>query len=150
MLNKDTLIEVMEHVKRLGITELVITHDRVEIRTVSHSASRDTRVQATPEPSALGTPIVKPVVEEPVGEILEVKAPLPGTIYVAPATDEDGKPLPKVGDSVDENTVIALVEAMKMFNQIYAPGKGVIKNIMLPNQSSVKTTDLIMTIEKTG
>ena len=45
-----------------------------------------------------------------------VKSPLVGTFYAAPA--EDAKAYVEVGDTVKEGQVLAIVEAMKLMNEI--------------------------------
>ena len=56
-----------------------------------------------------------------------VKSPLVGTFYAAPAEDAD--PFVKVGDSVKEGQVLAIVEAMKLMNEIESDFTGTVTEI---------------------
>ena len=65
-----------------------------------------------------------------------VKSPLVGTFYAAPA--EDAEPFVKVGDSVKEGQVLAIVEAMKLMNEIESDYSGTVKEILVENGQAVE------------
>ncbi len=65
-----------------------------------------------------------------------VKSPLVGTFYAAPA--EDAEPFVKIGDSVKEGQVLAIVEAMKLMNEIESDFTGTIKAILVENGQGVE------------
>ena len=65
-----------------------------------------------------------------------VKSPLVGTFYAAPAEDEE--PFVKVGDSVKEGQVLAIVEAMKLMNEIESDYSGTVKEILVENGQAVE------------
>lgn len=65
-----------------------------------------------------------------------VKSPLVGTFYAAPAEDAD--PFVKVGDSVKEGQVLAIVEAMKLMNEIESDFTGTITEILVENGQAVE------------
>lgn len=69
---------------------------------------------------------------------VEVKAPMPGKIMEI---------LVKVGDQVQEDDEVVLLEAMKMENPIYAPLGGIIKEIKVNMNDSVETEQVMMIIE---
>lgn len=70
----------------------------------------------------------------PAGNI--VKSPLVGTFYAAPA--EDAEPFVKVGDSVKEGQVLAIVEAMKLMNEIESDFTGTVAEILVENGEAVE------------
>lgn len=72
--------------------------------------------------------------EAPAGNL--VKSPLVGTFYAAPA--EDAEPFVKVGDSVKEGQVLAIVEAMKLMNEIESDFTGTVKEILVENGQAVE------------
>lgn len=72
--------------------------------------------------------------KEPVGQI--VKSPLVGTFYAAPA--EDAEPFVKTGDQVKQGQVLAIVEAMKLMNDIESEYEGEITEIYVENGQSVE------------
>ena len=65
-----------------------------------------------------------------------VKSPLVGTFYAAPA--EDAEPFVKVGDSVKEGQVLAIVEAMKLMNEIESDFAGTVAEILVENGEGVE------------
>ncbi|MDX8364284.1 acetyl-CoA carboxylase biotin carboxyl carrier protein [Cytobacillus sp. IB215665] len=58
----------------------------------------------------------------------KITSPMVGTFYAAPSPDSDK--YVSVGDSVQNNTVVCIVEAMKLFNEIEAEVKGEIVDIL--------------------
>ena len=70
----------------------------------------------------------------PAGNV--VKSPLVGTFYAAPA--EDAEPFVKVGDSVKEGQVLAIVEAMKLMNEIESDFTGTVAEILVENGQGVE------------
>lgn len=73
-------------------------------------------------------------VAEPQGNI--VKSPLVGTFYAAPA--EDAPAFVKVGDKVTKGQIIAIVEAMKLMNDIESDFDGEVTEIYVKNGDSVE------------
>lgn len=73
-----------------------------------------------------------------------VTSPMVGTYYAAPSPDD---PLfVKVGDRVDENTVVCIIEAMKVMNEVKAGVKGVVAEILLSNAQPVEFGTKILRI----
>lgn len=89
-------------------------------------------------------PAVAPgaITPEPAGETIiaeetkEITAPMVGTFYKASSPDSD--PFVKVGDAVDEDTTVCIIEAMKVMNEIKAEKSGVIQRILIDDASSVQ------------
>ncbi len=81
-----------------------------------------------------------PVREEPVaGEDKPgqfITAPLVGTFYTATSPDEP--PLVKVGDRVNENTVMCIIEAMKVMNEVKAGKSGTVAEVLVDNAHPVE------------
>lgn len=65
-----------------------------------------------------------------------VTSPLVGTFYAAPA--EGAEPYVSVGDSVKKGQVLAIVEAMKLMNEIESDFDGVIKKILVQDGEPVE------------
>ncbi len=65
-----------------------------------------------------------------------VVAPLVGTFYAAPSPDDPH--FVKVGDRVDENTVVCIIEAMKVMNEVKAGASGTIAEILVDNAHPVE------------
>jgi acetyl-CoA carboxylase biotin carboxyl carrier protein len=65
------------------------------------------------------------------GELVAVQAPLPGTFYRAPRPG--AAPFVEVGGRVGADTVVGIVETMKLFNSVTAGVSGTVAEICLPN-----------------
>jgi acetyl-CoA carboxylase biotin carboxyl carrier protein len=65
-----------------------------------------------------------------------ITSPMVGTLYRAPAPD--APPYVEVGSVVDEDTVVCIVEAMKVMNEIKAETKGVIAEVIAENAKPVE------------
>lgn len=74
-----------------------------------------------------------------------VKAPLVGTFYCAPSPEE--APFVAVGQSVKKGDVVAIIEAMKLMNEITAPADGVVKSILAENGNMVEYGEVLMVLE---
>lgn len=99
---------------------------------VEQPISVQTEVKAAPK--ADDNEIVA-VVEEDQG-LIKITSPMVGTFYEAP--NPNAKPFVAVGDSVDKNTVVCIVEAMKLFNEIEAEVKGKIAKVLVENGQLVE------------
>lgn len=78
-------------------------------------------------------------------EVKVVTSPLVGTVYMAPAEGEE--PFVSVGDSVKKGQVLAIVEAMKLMNEIESEYDGVIKEICVNNEEAVEFGQKLFVIE---
>lgn len=65
-----------------------------------------------------------------------VTSPLVGTFYSSPSPD--AKPFVSVGDSVKKGQVIAIIEAMKLMNEIESEFDGVVEAILVKDESVVE------------
>ncbi|AQQ09458.1 Biotin carboxyl carrier protein of acetyl-CoA carboxylase [Sedimentisphaera cyanobacteriorum] len=65
-----------------------------------------------------------------------VSSPIVGTFYTA--ASPDAEPFVKVGDRVTPETVVCIVEAMKVMNEIKAETSGVIEKVLVSNGESVE------------
>lgn len=99
-----------------------------------------TAASPAPVPAAQPeSPALKAGVQTEEENVLEgkiVKSPLVGTFYAAPA--EDAEPFIKTGDSVKEGQVLAIVEAMKLMNEIESEFSGTVKEILVENGQPVE------------
>jgi|TARA_B100001057_G_scaffold130105_1_gene129154 acetyl-CoA carboxylase biotin carboxyl carrier protein len=88
---------------------------------------------AAPQPVATEEKGPEKIVAE---DTEEISSPMVGTFYKSASPDAD--PYVKVGDSVDEGTVICIIEAMKVMNQIKADKSGVIQRILVDDATPVE------------
>ncbi|MBN2909836.1 acetyl-CoA carboxylase biotin carboxyl carrier protein [Polycladomyces sp. WAk] len=91
--------------------------------------------QPAAEQPAPAKPEQKPAEEED-ANLHKIVSPMVGTFYRAPAPDAD--PYVKEGDQVEENTVVCIVEAMKLMNEIEAEVRGTIVKVLVENGQLVE------------
>ena len=77
--------------------------------------------------------------------MVAVPAPLPGTFYRAPRPG--AAPFVEVGDAVAEDTVVAIVETMKLMNSVHAGTRGRVAEICLENAEMAAQGVTLMWIE---
>ncbi|MCH7560791.1 MAG: acetyl-CoA carboxylase biotin carboxyl carrier protein, partial [Thaumarchaeota archaeon] len=76
--------------------------------------------------------------------VAEVVAPMVGTFYTSsPSAD----PYVNIGDDVDEDTVVCIIEAMKIMNEIKAETKGKIVEAMVENGTAVEYGQPLFCVE---
>lgn len=85
-------------------------------------------------PAAAG--VVSPQVAAPPSNELEIKSPMIGTFYRAPSPESAA--YIEVGAEVNPETVVCIIEAMKVMNEIKAEAKGVITQVMVENAKPVE------------
>ena len=90
------------------------------------------RLERTGAPATVPAAPVSAVPAEPAdSDLVPVCSPLVGTFYSAPA--ENGEPYVKVGDRVEQGTVLCLIEAMKLMNEITAETGGTVAEVCVQN-----------------
>ncbi|MFY9376075.1 MAG: acetyl-CoA carboxylase biotin carboxyl carrier protein, partial [Kiritimatiellia bacterium] len=75
-----------------------------------------------------------------------IPSPLVGTFYRASSPDAD--PFVQVGSRVNKDTVVCIIEAMKVMNEIKAETSGVVKRILIENATAVQFGEPMFLIEK--
>ncbi|MDY0083008.1 MAG: acetyl-CoA carboxylase biotin carboxyl carrier protein [Ignavibacteriaceae bacterium] len=83
---------------------------------------------------------------EETSHLHEIKSPIVGTFYRAPAPDADA--YVQVGDVVSAGTVLCIVEAMKLMNEIESDVSGKIVKILVDNGKPVEYSQPLFLIEK--
>ena len=86
-----------------------------------------------------------PVAEAKPDKAKIIESPIVGTFYRASAPGAE--PMVKVGAKVDSETVVCIVEAMKVMNEIKAEKSGVIKEILVENGQPVEFGQPLFVLE---
>ncbi|MFW6132850.1 MAG: acetyl-CoA carboxylase biotin carboxyl carrier protein [Planctomycetota bacterium] len=74
--------------------------------------------------------------EHPGDDLIEIRSPMVGTFYTAPSPDRDA--YVAVGDIVSDDSVVCIIEAMKVMNEIKAECSGTIAEICVENAQPVE------------
>ncbi len=80
--------------------------------------------------------------------LLEIKSPIVGTFYRSAGADKPA--YIKVGDTVDKGTVVCIVEAMKLFNEIESEVKGKIVKVVAEDASPVEYDQVLFLVDPKG
>ena len=96
-------------------------------------------------PVAAAAPAAAPAAESAPAARVTIDSPLVGTLYRSPSPE--AAPFVKVGDKVTPDTVVCIVEAMKVMNEIKAEKSGIIRDILVENGSAVEFGQPLFVIE---
>lgn len=77
--------------------------------------------------------------------LIEIKSPIVGTFYRASSPDAD--PFVTVGDEVSDDSVVCIVEAMKVMNEIKAEVRGVIRKVLVENATPIEFGQPLFKVE---
>jgi acetyl-CoA carboxylase biotin carboxyl carrier protein len=97
-----------------------------------HPASAPPQTAAQ-QPAPAATPAPSSAAAE---NLVEIKSPTVGTFYASPSPDEPA--FVSVGSKVTPTTIVCLIEAMKVFNQIPADVAGTITEVLVKNNDAVE------------
>jgi len=78
----------------------------------------------------------------------QIKSPTPGTFYSR--EKPDAKPYVEIGSRVTSTTVVGLIEAMKIFNEIQAECSGVIVKALVENGQPVEYGTVLFEVDPAG
>ena len=89
-------------------------------------------------PSALppSAPAEAPVAATAVADGIEIKSPMVGTFYASPSPENP--PFVTVGQEITPDTVVCIIEAMKVMNEIKAEVSGTVTEILAENGKPVQ------------
>jgi acetyl-CoA carboxylase biotin carboxyl carrier protein len=85
---------------------------------------------------------------KPVKAGAAIKSPTPGTFYSSPSPG--AAPFVTVGSRVTPETVVCIIEAMKILNEIPAECSGVITKVLADNQQPVEYGQVLFEVDPTG
>lgn len=133
----ENLLKLIETVSASELTGFRYEENGVKI-DMSKKKEKLQVVQSEPELIFAGKTVssMDETVKEENTEGEVVTSPLVGTYYEAPA--EDAEAFVKVGDRVKKGQTLAIIEAMKLMNEIGSEYDGVIKEIMVKNGQPVE------------
>lgn len=133
--------ELMAAMEKAGLKKLRIKEEKgfeVELeRHFEHTPPPAPRHESAPHfTHAPATPHKEAPVEHKESSGHFVTSPMVGTYYSAPSPDDPV--YVKVGDMVTEDTVVCIIEAMKVMNEVKAGKKGKVAEILINNSDPVE------------
>ncbi|MCY8104152.1 MULTISPECIES: acetyl-CoA carboxylase biotin carboxyl carrier protein [Bacillus] len=144
MLNIKEIHELIKTIDESSIDEFVYENEGVSLKLKKHEAGTVQVMQQAPAaPVQAAAPQAQQAAPAPAQEapkqdenLHQIKSPMVGTFY-ASSSPEAG-PYVTAGSKVNENTVVCIVEAMKLFNEIEAEVKGEIVEVLVENGQLVE------------
>jgi len=135
--------QVVDLMKRSDISEFEFEEDGFKLRLSSKGADAPQIIHAAPAAQttapfpvtapATGEAVATPVVEKGISII---KSPMVGTFYSAVSPESPA--LVKVGAKVSNDSVVCIIEAMKVMNEIQAEMSGTITELLVENGEAVE------------
>ncbi len=122
----ETIVEMMA---KNGLAEFDLEREGFRIRI-----RRDSGCPTAPPAALMATPPAPgpaPALPPPPTDTRDITSPMVGTFYRAPSPD--ATPYVEVGQQVTEDTVVCIIEAMKVMNEIKAELRGVISEVLAEN-----------------
>ena len=95
--------------------------------------------------SAAAPAAAAPVAANENAGLIEIKSPMVGTFYRSPSPDSDV--FVQIGQDVTADTVVCIIEAMKVMNEIQSEVKGKIKKILVDNATPVQFGQALFLVE---
>ena len=145
------IIKILEHFEQSNLKNMSLKEDDFELMvSKTHSlaglnASAQPSVQAPVQapaqalPAAASTPIApepKPPEPEVDPNTIDIISPMVGTFYTTP--DPKSPPFVSLGDVIEADTTVGIVEVMKVFNAIEAKVAGEVVEILVEHQATVE------------
>ena len=152
----DQIRELMQAVREYDIRELEVEHDGERIVLRRGAASAESVIVSAP--AAANLPSVPPpapnpqhatapvAADEEDPDIAYITSPFVGTFYRSPSPDAPS--FIEVGQSFQAGSVLCIVEAMKLMNEIEADVSGTLVEILAANGKPVEYGDRLFKIKK--
>ncbi len=160
MCKKDKTAKTAKNIETIKeLVSMMSEHDLVEIKIVDgdskihlkrpnpqasapvitqvpmHTPAMPMSAPAAPAPAAAPT-AAPATAATPSDDTPSIDSPIVGTFYTAPSPDSD--PFVKVGDRVTADTVVCIIEAMKVMNEIKAEMDGIVEQVCVSNGEAVE------------
>lgn len=138
---------IVEMMKSNDLTTFAMRDEGFEL-TMKRGSDQQVVVAAAPAVAAVAAsaaPEAAPAAVDEDDGLVAIPSPIVGTYYRKPAPDADD--FVGVGSEVTEDTVVCIIEAMKVMNEIKAEVKGVIKKVLIDDASPVQYGQSLYLIE---
>jgi acetyl-CoA carboxylase biotin carboxyl carrier protein len=128
-------VELRDGEKRISLHRGAAAHTGPIYHTVAPAHA--------PAAPAAPAPAVEAVDED--AGLKPIKSPMVGTFYAAGSPE--AKPFVQVGSTIDEETDVCIIEAMKVFNNIKAETRGTITKILVTNGQTVEFGQILFLVK---
>jgi len=168
ILTYDDLLQIVELIKsaeafsefhlKIGEIELDLRKaDHASARAAESSPATAAATTSSPSPAAPTIPAApteqrparaaRAAVDVPAGSVV-IQSPMVGTFYRRP--EPTARPFVEIGDAVDEDTTVCIIEVMKLMNSIPAGCKGRVTQILVEDGEPVGAGQQLIVIDPKG
>jgi acetyl-CoA carboxylase biotin carboxyl carrier protein len=147
----DRIRRLVELMKEHDLSEVDLRQSRQRIRICRGPKDAPRPAYAPPAPPAPPPPAASSGTPAPAPEsanVAIVKSPMVGTFYSRP--NPKAEPFVKVGDRVDTTTVLCIIEAMKVFNEIPAEVRGKVVAVLCDDGEAVEFDKPLFKVDTSG
>lgn len=159
-MNLDEIRELVKIVEESGIVDLEVTQRGSKVRISKYSSHAPSHPQVShflapgqtqhqpPTPAAPTAPATPATNDAPASSknLAEIKSPMVGTFYRAPAPDAE--PYVSAGDTISKGHVLCIIEAMKLMNEIEADFACRVVEVLVENAQPVEYNQPLFRVEK--
>ncbi len=149
-MNLDKVKELLAFMESHDLCEIEVEEEGMRIR-LKKSGSGSPEVIA---PTVVHMPAMVPGVtaaqqppeeEDPDEDTMEITSPMVGTFYRSPTPDADA--FVSVGEEIEEDTVVCIIEAMKVMNEIRSEKAGEMVAILVENGEAIEFGQPLMIVK---
>lgn len=156
----DRIKEIIEIMKENDLLEVEIKHgdDKISLKRSHPQSAEGATIAAVPMvmhnnsvvPANCNTTQTPPnQASNPANQkqdnLIEIKSPIVGTFYATPSPDSDS--FVEIGSQIGPQTVVCIIEAMKVMNEIKAETSGTIAEILVTNGQAVEYGQVLFKVK---
>jgi acetyl-CoA carboxylase biotin carboxyl carrier protein len=160
MIDLDFVRGLIEAIDKSGIDSLELQRAGTRIR-ISKTPTATVVTSSAPAPAA-GNPLASPAaapaaapavaatepVAAPASNLVEVKSPMVGTFYRAPAPE--APPYVEVGSHIGKGQTLCILEAMKLMNELESEVDGIVREVLVDDSDPIEYGQVLFRIEPSG
>lgn len=137
--------ELLGRIAAEDVRQLEIRRGGLRVKVSKDGAAPAPTAAAAPAASPAGVTVTGPEPQKAERELPTVNAPLTGVFYRSPTPQ--APPFVQIGAVVNKGDVIALIEAMKLFNEIRSTAGGKVSRIFAENGQLVRAHQPLLELE---
>ncbi|MFI4876670.1 MAG: acetyl-CoA carboxylase biotin carboxyl carrier protein [Blastopirellula sp. JB062] len=145
----DRLRQLIELMKEHELSEIDLREGerQIQMKRGSSVAYAPAPMPTAAAPAPAAAPASAPAAAED-SHLVTINSPMVGTFYAKPKPDSEN--FAKVGDHIGEDSVVCIIEAMKVFNEIKAELTGKIVAVLVKNEDPVEFGQPLFKVDPRG
>jgi acetyl-CoA carboxylase biotin carboxyl carrier protein len=154
-LTNDDVQEILRLLDASSFDEFILETDRFKLTLRKSSAGGWTQERQTLTRAHVSGSVSPPTAEPrqqdapatvaPPDGVIEIRPPIMGTFYRAPKPG--AAPFVEIGSQVEAETVVGIIETMKLMNSVYAGARGTVSEICVANGELVNAQRVLMRLQ---